>query len=110
MIEIGPLGGIRNFGWLHAGRLARSEQPPLDDNTLETLAAAGIQTVMSLRTEAERAGLSNPGERHSAGKHARSGRLPLVRLAHPASWSDDFTADPRSARDRRRPRIHVILR
>jgi uncharacterized protein (TIGR01244 family) len=56
VIEIGPLGGIRNFGWLQEGRLARGEQPPLDDDTLETLAAAGIQTVFSLRADAERAG------------------------------------------------------
>lgn len=56
MIEIGPLGGVRNFGWLQAGRLARGEQPPLDDDTLETLAAAGIQSVISLRAEAEFAG------------------------------------------------------
>ena len=56
VIEIGPLGGIRNFGWLQAGRLARGEQPPLDDETLEALAAAGIQSVISLRAEAEREG------------------------------------------------------
>ena len=56
MIEIGPLGGIRNFGWLQAGWLARGEQPPLDDETLEALAAAGIQSVISLRAEAEREG------------------------------------------------------
>lgn len=56
MVEIRPLGGIRNFGWLQEGRLARGEQPPLDDETLESLAAAGVQSVVSLRAEAERAG------------------------------------------------------
>ena len=56
MVEVKQLGGIRNFGWLQAGRLARGEQPPLDDDTLEALAAEGIRSVISLRQEAERQG------------------------------------------------------
>ena len=53
MIEVRRLGGIRNFGWLQPGRIARGEQPPLDDETLEALAAEGIRSVISLRQEAE---------------------------------------------------------
>jgi protein tyrosine phosphatase (PTP) superfamily phosphohydrolase (DUF442 family) len=56
VVEVRQLGGIRNFGWLRAGRLARGEQPPLDDDTLGTLAVEGIRSVISLRQEAERAG------------------------------------------------------
>ena len=56
MIEIVPLGGVRNFGWLQDGRLARGEQPPLDDGTLGTLQTAGITSVISLRAEGELAG------------------------------------------------------
>lgn len=53
MIEIKQLGSIRNFGWLYERRLARGEQPPLDDDTLTLLAAEGIGSVISLRAEAE---------------------------------------------------------
>ena len=56
MIEITQLGGIRNFGWLQAGQLARGEQPPLDDGTAEALLAAGISSVICLRQEGEAAG------------------------------------------------------
>ena len=56
MVEVRLLGGIRNFGWLRPGQLARGEQPPLDDGTLELLAAEGIASVISLRREGEPAG------------------------------------------------------
>ena len=53
LIEIWQLGGIRNFGWLRAGQLARGEQPPLDDGTAGALVAAGIGSVICLRQEGE---------------------------------------------------------
>ena len=53
MIEITQLGGIRYFGWLRSGQLARGEQPPLDDGTAEALVAAGIGSVICLRQEGE---------------------------------------------------------
>jgi atypical dual specificity phosphatase len=56
MIEIRHLGGIRNFGWLQAGTLARGEQPPLDDDTLALLVQEGIGSVISLRADVEPAG------------------------------------------------------
>jgi uncharacterized protein (TIGR01244 family) len=57
VIDIRQLGGIRNFGWLQPGRLARGEQPPLDDDTAELLAAEGIRSVISLRQEREPEGM-----------------------------------------------------
>jgi protein tyrosine phosphatase (PTP) superfamily phosphohydrolase (DUF442 family) len=56
VVEIKQIGGVRNFGWLEPGRLARGEQPPLDDNTLEALAAEGVLSVISLRREEEAEG------------------------------------------------------
>jgi len=56
VVEVRQLGGVRNFGWLQAGRIARGEQPPMEDDTLEALAAEGIRSVISLRQEAEREG------------------------------------------------------
>jgi protein tyrosine phosphatase (PTP) superfamily phosphohydrolase (DUF442 family) len=53
VVEIRQLGGIRNFGWLQPGLLARGEMPPLDDGTAEILAAEGIRSVISLRQEGE---------------------------------------------------------
>src|SRR5215207_1992242 len=52
-VEIRQLGGLRNFGWLVPGRLARSEMPPLDDGTADRLRAEGIRSVISLRQEGE---------------------------------------------------------
>jgi atypical dual specificity phosphatase len=47
------LAGIRNFGWVRPGVLARGEQPPLEAATFEALHEQGIRTVMSLRPDRE---------------------------------------------------------
>lgn len=49
------LGGIRNASKIHP-RLWRGEQPPADDETAAALKGAGIQTIVSLRTDGEPAG------------------------------------------------------
>jgi len=50
-----PLGGIRNFGWVIPGVLARGEQPPLDAESFDALRAAGIGSILSLREHNEEA-------------------------------------------------------
>src|SRR5260370_1436517 len=47
------VGGIRNFGWVEPGLVARGEQPPLMPETFEALKQHGIRTVMSLRPDRE---------------------------------------------------------
>ena len=74
MVQVRQLGGIRNFGWLQPGRIARGEQPPLDDDTLEALAAEGIRSVISLRQEDE-------GEGTLAGRHVPAYSAEGQRLA-----------------------------
>src|SRR5438045_817300 len=49
------LAGIRNFGWLLPGTLARGEQPPLERATFEALGRAGVGAVLSLREDGEAA-------------------------------------------------------
>src|SRR4051794_31008480 len=51
--HIEQLAGMQNFAWVVRGRLARSEQPPLEPATFAALAEAGIGTVLSLRQETE---------------------------------------------------------
>lgn len=53
--EPAELGGIRNFGWVVPGQLARGEQPPLDAATFIALLGQGIGSVVSLRQDRERA-------------------------------------------------------
>jgi protein tyrosine phosphatase (PTP) superfamily phosphohydrolase (DUF442 family) len=47
------LAGIRNFGWVAPGLLARGEQPPLEDETFRVLYDLGIRSVVSLRPDHE---------------------------------------------------------
>jgi hypothetical protein len=47
--EPGPLGTLRYFGWLVEGRLARGEQPLLDNDDLALLRRARVTDVLSLR-------------------------------------------------------------
>jgi protein tyrosine phosphatase (PTP) superfamily phosphohydrolase (DUF442 family) len=47
------IAGIRNFGWVAPGVLARGEQPPLEDGTFRTLHGLGIRSVVSLRPDRE---------------------------------------------------------
>lgn len=50
------VGGVRNFGWVQEGALARGEQPLFDPDAYAGLRAAGIGHVLSLREEGEGAG------------------------------------------------------
>jgi protein tyrosine phosphatase (PTP) superfamily phosphohydrolase (DUF442 family) len=47
------LGSIRNFAWVEPGRVARGEQPVLDDWVFEALASVGIRGMLSLRPDGE---------------------------------------------------------
>jgi protein tyrosine phosphatase (PTP) superfamily phosphohydrolase (DUF442 family) len=47
------IAGIRNFGWVQPGVLARGEQPVLEDATFTALRELGIRTVLSLRHDGE---------------------------------------------------------
>jgi protein tyrosine phosphatase (PTP) superfamily phosphohydrolase (DUF442 family) len=47
------VAGIRNFGWVVPGGLARGEQPPLIDSTFRGLRDLGIGGVLSLRPNGE---------------------------------------------------------
>ena len=49
------LGEVRNFAWVHSRWVARGEQPPLSESNYRALVRAGIQTVLSLREDGERA-------------------------------------------------------
>jgi protein tyrosine phosphatase (PTP) superfamily phosphohydrolase (DUF442 family) len=45
--------GIRNFGWVVPGLVARGEQPPLTSASFEALRDLGIRAVLSLRPDRE---------------------------------------------------------
>jgi protein tyrosine phosphatase (PTP) superfamily phosphohydrolase (DUF442 family) len=45
--------GIRNFGWVIPGLLARGEQPTLEAATFDSLRDLGIRSVLSLRPDRE---------------------------------------------------------
>jgi protein tyrosine phosphatase (PTP) superfamily phosphohydrolase (DUF442 family) len=45
--------GIKNFGWVEVGVLARGEQPNLDVETFQRLGELGITAVLSLRPDHE---------------------------------------------------------
>jgi protein tyrosine phosphatase (PTP) superfamily phosphohydrolase (DUF442 family) len=45
--------GVRNFGWVEPGVLARGEQPPLVAETFDAMRELGIQSVLSLRPDSE---------------------------------------------------------
>jgi protein tyrosine phosphatase (PTP) superfamily phosphohydrolase (DUF442 family) len=47
------IAGIRNFGWVAPGVLARGEQPPLEADTFRTLHSLGLRSVVSLRPDRE---------------------------------------------------------
>lgn len=47
------IAGIRNFGWVEPGVLARGEQPALEEATFTALRELGIGTVLSLRPDGE---------------------------------------------------------
>ena len=47
------LAGIRNFGWVAPGVVARGEQPSLDTATFEALYEVGIRSILSLRPDRE---------------------------------------------------------
>lgn len=47
------IAGIRNFGWVEPGILARGEQPVLEDATFTGLRELGVRTVLSLRPDGE---------------------------------------------------------
>jgi protein tyrosine phosphatase (PTP) superfamily phosphohydrolase (DUF442 family) len=47
------VAGIRNFGWVEPGILARGEQPALLEETFFQLHELGIRTVVSLRPDRE---------------------------------------------------------
>jgi protein-tyrosine phosphatase len=48
------VAGVRNFGWVVPGKLARGEQPPFEAETFAGLRAAGVDTILSLREDAEK--------------------------------------------------------
>jgi hypothetical protein len=54
-IEPCQLGGVRNFAWLLPQKVARGEQPPLDDDSLDLLAVDGVRAVVALRCDGEAA-------------------------------------------------------
>jgi protein tyrosine phosphatase (PTP) superfamily phosphohydrolase (DUF442 family) len=89
------VAGIRNFGWVVPGVLARGEQPPLTDETFAGLRDLGIGAVLSLRPDREQPSahrrISSPleyrveEERDLAARHGlRFGHAPL----------EDFSAPP----------------
>jgi len=47
------IAGIRNFGWVEPGVLARGEQPLLEEATFTGLRELGIRTIVSLRPDRE---------------------------------------------------------
>jgi protein tyrosine phosphatase (PTP) superfamily phosphohydrolase (DUF442 family) len=47
------VGGIRNFGWVEPGVVARGEQPALTESTFRVLRDHGIRSVVSLRPDRE---------------------------------------------------------
>ena len=54
------VGGIRNFGWVEPGLLARGEQPPLENGTFQSLRELGIRAVVSLRPDREPPSQASP--------------------------------------------------
>jgi protein tyrosine phosphatase (PTP) superfamily phosphohydrolase (DUF442 family) len=54
------VAGIRNFGWVEPGVVARGEQPPLVESTFQGLYALGIRSVLSLRPDGEPPTSLNP--------------------------------------------------
>jgi protein tyrosine phosphatase (PTP) superfamily phosphohydrolase (DUF442 family) len=47
------VAGIRNFGWVEPGVVARGEQPTLDEATFRALYDVGIRAIVSLRPDRE---------------------------------------------------------
>jgi protein tyrosine phosphatase (PTP) superfamily phosphohydrolase (DUF442 family) len=52
-LELFEVAGIRNFGWVEPGLVARGEQPVLEEATFVELHKLGIRAVLSLRPDRE---------------------------------------------------------
>jgi protein tyrosine phosphatase (PTP) superfamily phosphohydrolase (DUF442 family) len=89
------VAGIRNFGWVVPGVLARGEQPPLTDETFEALRELGIGAVLSLRPDREQPSanrrISSPFEYHVEEEQEVAERHGL-RFGH--APIEDFSAPP----------------
>jgi protein tyrosine phosphatase (PTP) superfamily phosphohydrolase (DUF442 family) len=89
------VAGIRNFGWVVPGVLARGEQPPLTDETFSGLRELGIGAILSLRPDREPPSahrrISSPLEYHVEQEQALAERHGL-RFGH--APIEDFSAPP----------------
>jgi protein tyrosine phosphatase (PTP) superfamily phosphohydrolase (DUF442 family) len=89
------VAGIRNFGWVVPGVLARGEQPPLTDETFDALRELGIGAVLSLRPDREQPSanrrISSPLEYHVEEEREVAERAGLSFGHAPI---EDFSAPP----------------
>jgi protein tyrosine phosphatase (PTP) superfamily phosphohydrolase (DUF442 family) len=89
------VAGIRNFGWVVPGVLARGEQPPLTDETFAGLRDLGIGAILSLRPDREQPSahrrISSPLEYRAEEEQALATRHGL-HFGH--APIEDFSAPP----------------
>ncbi|HEY3061864.1 MAG TPA: tyrosine-protein phosphatase [Chloroflexota bacterium] len=89
------VAGIRNFGWVVPGVVARGEQPPLADDTFHGLHDLGISAVLSLRPHGE---VPSPHRRisspHQYDVEEERGVVERAGLRFAHAPLEDFSAPP----------------